>query len=202
MNALTPGFHGKPRRLTDRLPPGQYPTEMFPVLSAGPTPRLRTETYTFTLTSETGERHTWDWDGLLALPQEEVTTDLHCVTRWSKFDTRWKGVALDTLLEAAGGAGPRARYIVAESHGGYTTNIPLAEVTGGRAWIVHEYDGFPVSPEHGGPLRLLVPRLYFWKSAKWLQGIRLTVEDEPGFWENAGYHSHGDPWREERTWSD
>ncbi|WP_033260446.1 molybdopterin-dependent oxidoreductase [Kitasatospora setae] len=133
------------------------------------------------------------------VPQQDVTTDLHCVTRWSKFDTRWRGVSLDTLLADAETA---ADFVIAHCHGGYTTNLPLEDVLDGQAWIVHEYDGFPLSPEHGGPARLLVPHLYLWKSAKWVRGLTLSPVDEPGFWEAAGYHNHGDPWREQRTWQD
>ncbi|MFF4089208.1 molybdopterin-dependent oxidoreductase [Streptomyces nigra] len=201
MSSLSPGFHGRgrPASLSERLPPGQYPTESFPVLSAGPTPRVPTETWTFTVTTETGEEHGWTWDEMTALPQEESVHDIHCVTRWSKFDTRWRGVSLDTLLADVDTA---AEYAVAHSYGGYTTNMPLEDLLDGKAWLVHTYDGYPLSPEHGGPARLLVPHLYFWKSAKWVRGLRLTQDDEPGFWETAGYHNYGDPWREQRHWGD
>ncbi|GAA2431815.1 sulfite oxidase-like oxidoreductase [Streptomyces macrosporus] len=199
MNSLSPGFRGRTHRFEGRLPPGQYPTESFPVLSAGPTPRVSTDDWEFTLTTETGDTRGWRWADLMAMPQEEPTVDIHCVTRWSKFDTTWRGVSLDVLLE---GVRTDAGFAVAECHGGYTTNLPLADLRGGRAWIVHTYDGYPLSPEHGGPARLLVPHLYFWKSAKWVKGLRLRDRDEPGFWESAGYHDHGDPWREQRTWDD
>lgn len=199
MSGFSPGFHGKAHRFEGRLPPGQYPTESFPVLSAGPTPRVAQERWSFTVTDERGGSRSWTWDEMTALPQQEPTVDIHCVTRWSKFDTRWRGVSLDVLLD---GVETAARYVVAESYDGYTANLPLADVTGGRAWLAHSFDGYPLSPEHGGPARLLVPHLYLWKSAKWVKGLRLTTEDEPGFWESAGYHNHGDPWREQRTWSD
>jgi DMSO/TMAO reductase YedYZ molybdopterin-dependent catalytic subunit len=131
----------------------------------------------------------------MALPSEQVTADIHCVTRWSKLDTSWRGVAIDTLLAAMT---EDARFVLAFCDGGYTTNLPLADVTGGRAWLAFEYDGAPLAPEHGGPARLLVPHLYFWKSAKWVRGLELRTEDEPGFWERYGYHNYGDPWREQR----
>ncbi|MGW4807444.1 sulfite oxidase-like oxidoreductase [Kitasatospora sp. NPDC004272] len=197
--SLSPGFSGRRGFDTSRLPPGQYPTYDFPVLSAGPTPEVDTAEWEFTVTSETGWRATWTWEQFQALPQQEVTTDLHCVTRWSKFDTRWRGVSLDVLLAEAESA---ADFVIAHCHGGYTTNLPLEDVLDGQAWVVHAYDGFPLSPEHGGPARLLVPHLYLWKSAKWVRGLTLSTVDEPGFWEAAGYHNHGDPWREQRTWQD
>lgn len=197
--SLSPGFRGRARSLTDRLPPGQYPTESFPVLSAGPTPRVPTDRWTFTISTEEGTEHSWTWEELMALPQEDVVRDIHCVTRWSRFDTHWRGVSLDTLFEDVETA---AEYAVAHSHGDYTTNLPLEDLLDGRAWIAHTYDGRPLSPEHGGPARLLVPHLYFWKSAKWVRGIRLVHDDEPGFWETVGYHTYGDPWREQRHWGD
>ncbi|MGW3085264.1 sulfite oxidase-like oxidoreductase [Streptomyces sp. NPDC001108] len=199
MATLTPGFHGHPHTRGNRLPPGQFLTEDFPVLSAGPTPTIPTERWRFTLTTETGERHGWSWEELTALPQQELTTDLHCVTRWSKFDTCWRGVSLDTLLD---GVATTARFALAESYGGYTTNLLLDDLRGGKAWIAHTYEGEPLAAEHGGPARLLVPHLYFWKSAKWVTGLTLGTEDRRGFWEQFGYHDRGDPWREQRTWND
>ncbi|MET9913700.1 molybdopterin-dependent oxidoreductase [Streptomyces sp. NPDC006476] len=199
MSSFSPGFRGRARSLADRLPPGQYPTEQFPVLSAGPTPRVSTDTWTFTITTETGDTHSWTWAEMMALPQQETVTDIHCVTRWSKFDTPWRGVPLDAFFEDVETA---ADFVTVDSHGGYTTNLPLEDLLDGQAWIAHSYDGYPLSPEHGGPARLLVPHLYFWKSAKWVRGLRLTHEDEPGFWESVGYHNYGDPWREQRNWGD
>jgi DMSO/TMAO reductase YedYZ molybdopterin-dependent catalytic subunit len=182
-----------------RLPPGQYETRDFPVLSAGPTPRTPLEKWSFSIGGAVGERRTWTWQELMALPRQTVTVDIHCVTRWSKFDTTWTGVSVDTLLE---GAEPRGGFVAAVCDGGYTTNLPLTDVTGGRAWIAYEYDGLPLEPEHGGPARLLVPHLYLWKSAKWVRGLAVMAEDTRGFWESAGYHNHGDPWREQRYWGD
>ncbi len=199
MGVVTPGFQGRARSGNPRLPPGQYLAEDFPVLSAGPTPRVRTETWEFTVTTETGEKHTWNWAELMALPSEKPTVDIHCVTQWSKLDTRWRGVSVDTLV---GGLGTEADYVMVHSYGGYTTNLPLADLLDGQAWIAYEYGGRPLTPEHGGPARLLVPHLYFWKSAKWVRGLELKTRDEPGFWENAGYHDYGDPWREQRYQGD
>ncbi|WP_042381073.1 molybdopterin-dependent oxidoreductase [Streptacidiphilus melanogenes] len=199
MAALTPGFRARRRAPGDRLPPGQFTTEGFPVLSAGPTPVVGTDRWELTLTTETGDRRSWTWSRLMALPQDDLTTDLHCVTRWSKFDTRWGGVSLDVLLE---GVDTHATYAWIESYGGYTTNLPLADLRDGKAWIAHTYDGRPLPAEHGGPARLLVPHLYLWKSAKWISGIQLRLTDQQGFWESLGYHDYGDPWREQRTWGD
>ena len=199
MGVVTPGFRGRARSGNPRLPPGQYLAEDFPVLSAGPTPRVRTETWEFTITTEAGEKHSWSWAELMALPSEKPTVDIHCVTQWSKLDTRWRGVAVDTLV---GGLDTAADYVMVHSYGGYTTNLPLADLLDGQAWIAYEYDGKPLTPEHGGPARLLVPHLYFWKSAKWVRGLELKTRDEPGFWENVGYHDYGDPWREQRYQGD
>jgi DMSO/TMAO reductase YedYZ molybdopterin-dependent catalytic subunit len=199
MDVVTPGFRGRARSGNPRLPPGQYLAEDFPVLSAGPTPRVRTETWEFTVTTETGETHAWSWAELMALPSEKPTVDIHCVTQWSKLDTRWRGVAVDTLV---GGLDTAADYVMVHCYGGYTTNLPLADLLDGQAWVVYEYGGKPLTPEHGGPARLLVPHLYFWKSAKWVRGLELKTRDEPGFWENVGYHDYGDPWREQRYQGD
>jgi DMSO/TMAO reductase YedYZ molybdopterin-dependent catalytic subunit len=132
---------------------------------------------------------------LVPKPCERITVDIHCVTKWSKFDTTWTGVSIDTLLE---GVETRAGYVLAFCDGGYSTNLPLEDVRGGKAWVAYEYDDEPLDPVHGGPARLLVPHLYFWKSAKWLRGIELRHEDTPGFWEGNGYHNYGDPWKEQR----
>jgi len=199
MGVVTPGFRGRDRSGNPRLPPGQYLAEDFPVLSAGPTPRVRTETWEFTVTTETGEKHAWSWAELMALPSEKPTVDIHCVTQWSKLDTHWRGVSVDTLI---GGLDTAADYVMVHAYGGYTTNLPLADLLDGQAWIAYEYGGKPLTPEHGGPARLLVPHLYFWKSAKWVRGLELKTRDEPGFWENVGYHDYGDPWREQRYQGD
>ncbi|GHF25037.1 molybdopterin-binding protein [Amycolatopsis deserti] len=199
MGIVTPGFRGRARSADEKLPPGQYLVEDFPVLSAGPTPRVRTETWRFTVTTETGQKHEWSWADLKALPLETPTVDIHCVTRWSKLGTTWRGVSLDTLLEDVDTA---ADYVMVESHGGYTTSLPLEDLLDGQAWIAYEFEGEDLPSEHGGPARLLVPHLYFWKSAKWVKGLRLMLDDDPGFWEAAGYHSYGDPWREQRYQGD
>jgi DMSO/TMAO reductase YedYZ molybdopterin-dependent catalytic subunit len=199
MAFVSRGFLGRRRGGTHggRLPPGQYDVgEGFPVLSAGPTPRTPLEQWTFTIELGTQPVNRWTWEEFQALPRDEITQDIHCVTKWSKFDTRWSGVSVDTLL--AGIPAPNAGYLVAFCDGGYTTNLPLADVTGGKAWVVDRYEGEPLDPEHGGPARLLVPHLYFWKSAKWVRGLRLLDHDEPGFWETLGYHNRGDPWLEQR----
>lgn len=199
MGIVSSGFFGRRREANADLPPGQYLTRDFPVLSAGPTPRVKTADWAFSITTEAGAEHRWTWAELQALPRDDVTVDLHCVTRWSKLETPWTGVSLDTLLaDVATGAG----YALVSSYGGYTTNLPLADLQGGKAWIAFGYDGEPLAAEHGGPARLLVPHLYLWKSAKWVRGMRLLTEDEPGFWETAGYHAYGDPWREQRYWND
>ena len=141
----------------------------------------------------------WTWDELRALPSETVTKDIHCVTKWSKLDTVWEGVAVDTLMERAGSA---HAYLLAYCDGGYTTNLPVEDVLDGKAWIAYSYGGEPLDPEHGGPARLLVPHLYVWKSATWIRGFELRDDDEPGFWEQNGYHLYGDPWKEQRYWGD
>jgi DMSO/TMAO reductase YedYZ molybdopterin-dependent catalytic subunit len=201
MPPFSRGFHGRRRPDVDpsRVPPGQYVTEDFPVLSAGPTPRVDKTAWTFAVDGAVDGSKTWTWDELNALPQETFTVDIHCVTKWSKLGTSWTGVSVDTLLEDVS---TEAEHVSVWADGGYTTNLPLEDLQDGKAWVVHTYDGEPLEPAHGGPVRLLVPHLYFWKSAKWVRGLTLTVLDEPGFWENAGYHNYGDPWREQRYWSD
>ena len=200
MSVISRGFSGRRRPDGDRLPPGQYLERGFPVLSAGPTPSVNTATWKFTITSETGETaRRWDWREFTALPAEQITKDIHCVTKWSKFDTQWRGVSLDTLLD---GVETNAGYVMARSYGGYTTNLPVADLRGGKAWVAYEYDGKPLHPEHGGPARLLVPHLYIWKSAKWVTGLDLMAHDRHGFWEELGYHDYGDPWREQRYQGD
>ena len=197
MAIVTRGFRGRRRSEGVDLPPGQYLTEDFPVLSAGPTPHVPLDRWTFTITNEAGQSTAWSWAELNALSTEEVTVNLHCVTRWSKLGTRWRGVSVDTVLEAVDTA---ADFALVRSFGGYTTNLPVADLTGGQAWIATTYDGEPLDPEHGGPARLLVPHLYLWKSAKWVSGMVLSDEEELGFWESVGYHVYGDPWREQRYW--
>ena len=197
MSPISRGFRGRRQPNVDprRVPPGQYVTSDFPVLSAGPTPRTPLEKWTFSIAAG-GKRKSWTWQEFRALPAETVTADIHCVTRWSKLDTTWEGVSVDTLLGQVGDVA--AGFVLDDCDGGYTTNLPLADVTGGQAWVAFGYDGEPLEPEHGGPARLLVPHLYFWKSAKWVRGLELLDANEPGFWETYGYHMYGDPWREQR----
>ena len=184
-----------------RLPPGQSPTEKFPVLSVGPDPRVATESWTLSVFGEVDAAYALDWDELLALPQVDLTTDIHCVTRWSKFDTRWTGVAVRDLIERALPRADASQALV-HAHGGYTTNLPLEALLDDDVLVAHSFDGRPLEREHGGPARLLVPQRYFWKSAKWVSAIQLLDHDEPGLWERNGYHNEGDPWREERHTTD
>jgi DMSO/TMAO reductase YedYZ molybdopterin-dependent catalytic subunit len=174
-------------------------TRDFPVLSAGPTPHTPLDAWSFTVRGSVDSPVSWSWNEFQALPHETFTVDIHCVTKWSKLDTTWSGVALDTLLDAAPS---EAAHVLAFCDGGYTTNVPVADLRGGKAWIVDQYDGQPLDPEHGGPARLLVPHLYFWKSAKWIRGLELRLADQPGFWEMFGYHNYGDPWKEQRYYGD
>ena len=178
-----------------RVPPGPYMTQGFPVLSAGPTPHTPLPEWTFSIRQGGDTLKSWTWQEFQALPAETVTVDIHCVTRWSKLDTVWRGVPVDTLLDQVAHDAP---YVLAFCDGGYTANLPVKDVTGGQAWVAFDYDGQPLESEHGGPARLLVPHLYFWKSAKWVRGLELLDHDEPGFWETYGYHIYGDPWREQR----
>ena len=198
MSVISRGFTGR-RRSDEQLPPGQYLTEDFPVLSAGPTPKVDLSRWEFAISTESGQRHTWSWPQFTALPSQTPTVDLHCVTKWSKLHTDWKGVSVDDLLANVDTA---AEYVLVHSYGGYTTNLPLEDLLDGKAWIAYEFGGAPLEPEHGGPARLLVPHLYLWKSAKWVKEIQLLLQDEPGFWESVGYHNYGDPWREQRYWGD
>ena len=200
MTPVSRGFTGR-RAPVDgsRVPPGQYVTADFPVLSAGPTPHTSLGEWSLTIDGAVSRNASWSWDELIALPAEQIEVDIHCVTKWTKLDTTWRGVAVDRLLD---GLATSAGYVTAWCDGGYTTNLPLADLTGGRAWVAYEYGGEPLDPEHGGPARLLVPHLYFWKSAKWLRGLTLTTADAPGFWERYGYHDRGDPWLEQRYQGD
>lgn len=181
----------------DRIPPGQHLVHDFPVLSAGPTPQLSRADWTFTVRVGPTPIKRWTWDEFNALPRSAYTRDIHCVTTWSKLDTRWEGILVDDLLADAGVAPPTA-YLLAHSVDGYSTNLPVADVTGGQGMIATHYEGEPLTPDHGGPARLVVPHLYFWKSAKWINGLQFTTRDEAGFWELRGYHMYGDPWREQR----
>jgi DMSO/TMAO reductase YedYZ molybdopterin-dependent catalytic subunit len=196
---VTRGFTGHPRREAADLPPGQFLVEDFPVLSAGPTPQVDLDDWEFTIEAEIGDRRSWTWEQFRALPSETVEVDLHCVTGWSKLHTTWAGVSIDTLLADVA---TEAEYALVSSYGGYTTNLPLADLLDGQAWIAFGYDGEDLEAVHGGPARLLVPHLYLWKSAKWVRGVHLRDENQPGFWESLGYHEYGDPWREQRYWGD
>ncbi len=195
---VTRGFTGRGRSsdTASRIPPGQYLEHDFPVLSAGPTPQIEPEDVTFTLKVGPKAVKTWSWAELQALPQTDVTRDIHCVTKWSKFDTVWEGVSIDDLLAAAGVA-PPSPWLLALSNDDYDTNVPVADLLGGRAMVATHFDGASLAAEHGGPARLLVPHLYFWKSAQWIQGMRFTARDDAGFWELRGYHMYGDPWRQQ-----
>jgi len=171
----------------------------FPVLSAGPTPQTALDDWSFSIVGEIDEPRRWSWKEFRELPSETFSTDIHCVTKWSKLDTSWTGVSVDRLLE---GVDTAADFATVFADGGYTTNLTLDDLRGRQAWVVFEYGGLPLHPEHGGPARLLVPHLYLWKSAKWVRGIALQNEEHPGFWESNGYHMLGDPWREQRYWGD
>ncbi|MEH3054874.1 MAG: sulfite oxidase-like oxidoreductase [Patulibacter minatonensis] len=197
MPPVSRGFKGRRREGVDatRIPPGQHLVRDFPVLTYGPTPQVDTARWSFSLDGAVSAGRRWSWDEFQAMPREQVTTDIHCVTTWSKLDTTWSGVPVDAFFA---GIEPGGGFVQAWCDGGYTTNLPLDDVLGGRAWVVDRYDGAPLAPAHGGPARLLVPHLYFWKSAKWVRGLTVTVQNEPGFWEENGYHDRGDPWREER----
>jgi DMSO/TMAO reductase YedYZ molybdopterin-dependent catalytic subunit len=197
MAVVNRGFGGRRRQPgAGLIPPGQYLVDDFPVLTAGPTPVVSLDTWDFTIVDHAGDQLArWTWPELRSLPSESITVDLHCVTSWSKLATRWTGVPVDTLLADVDTS---AEFVLAFCDGDYTTNVPLADVTDGKAWVAYGYDGDELEPEHGGPARLLVPHLYLWKSAKWVRGLQLLDDDEPGFWESVGYHNYGDPWRQQR----
>lgn len=201
--AVTRGFV---RRRADgpegRLPPGQYDTGVgWPVLTAEATPQIAPESWKITVDGLVEQPTTWTWDEVQQLPPSTYNGDIHCVTTWSKFDVAFTGVSVDTLLAVATPR-PDTAFVMAHSSTGYTTNLPLSDVTGGKAWLVWEYGGKPLAREHGGPVRLLVPHLYFWKSAKWISRLELMSHDQPGFWERNGYHDRGDPWLEQRYQGD
>jgi DMSO/TMAO reductase YedYZ molybdopterin-dependent catalytic subunit len=201
---ITRGFLGRrpPPEVAGRLPPGQYLETGFPVLSAGPTPHISHAEWRFSLRSGPKPIKSWSWEEFGKLPHTIITRDIHCVTKWSKFDTRWEGVSIDDIFADAGLDTPPTPFILAHSFDGYSTNVPAKDLVGGKAMIATAYDGHPIMPDHGGPARLLVPHLYFWKSAKWVNGLQFTERDEPGFWELRGYHIYGDPWREQRFTGD
>jgi DMSO/TMAO reductase YedYZ molybdopterin-dependent catalytic subunit len=200
---VTRGFLGRrpPPEIAKRLPPGQYLENGFPVLSAGPTPRIATAAWRFDLKNGPRLVKSWSWDEFAKLPHTGITRDIHCVTKWSKFDTMWDGVMVDDILKDAGIDAP-TEFVLAHSSDGYSTNVPTKDLVGGKAMVATSYDGMPIPADHGGPARLLVPHLYFWKSAKWVSGLQFTERDEAGFWELRGYHMYGDPWREQRFTGD
>ena len=195
MTIVSRGFAGRRNAADVKLPPGQYLTTDFPVLSAGPTPHIALDRWEFVIEDCNKVLKRWDWRSFRQLPTERTTVDLHCVTRWSKLGTSWEGVSLDVLLADTK---TECAFAMFRSYGDYTTNVPLKDIMNGQAWIAFNYDGVDLAPEHGGPARLLVPHLYLWKSAKWVKGLTLMPHNEPGFWENLGYHIYGDPWKEQR----
>ncbi len=196
---VTRGFVGRRRspERGQRIPPGQYLTDDFPVLSAGPTPHTPPAEWSFRIEGLVSKPVVWTWAEFNALPSREFVVDISCVTKWTKLDTRWQGVSVDTLLEHVE-LHRKAAFLTAFSDGGYTTNLPLPDVVNNQAFVAYAYEGGPLAPEHGGLARLVVPHLYFWKSAKWVRGLRIVEQDQPGFWESFGYHNRGDPWLEER----
>jgi DMSO/TMAO reductase YedYZ molybdopterin-dependent catalytic subunit len=183
----------------NRVPPGQYLTEGFPVLTVGPNPDYDLSTWDFQVYGEVEDELQLSWDELQALPQKDLVTDIHCVTRWSKLDTAWRGVAVSDLLGRAR-VKPEGKFVMAYSDGGYTTNLPLEVVLDDDVLLAHTFDGKPLEHDHGGPLRLLVPKRYFWKSAKFVRKLEVMSEDRMGFWELNGYHNDADPWKEQRHW--
>lgn len=197
---INKGF--KPKREKDkRLPPGQYETKDFPVLSLGPTPQISKSDWSLKIFGLVEHEIELDWEKINTFPQKNVVKDIHCVTKWSKFDTNWKGVDLEDIISIVK-VKKEATHIIAYSYDGYTTNLPMEDILNGKAMVALEYDGQDIEAKHGGPARLLVPHLYFWKSAKWLKGIEFVDADQPGFWEKRGYHNYGNPWKEQRYTND
>ena len=180
-----------------RVPPGQYVTEKFPVLHYGSVPRVDLATWDFKVYGEVDNPFTLTWTEFQALPRKQVTTDIHCVTRWTKLDTHWEGVAIQTILELAQ-VRPSATHVVSHAEQGYTANVPLSVLDDADVLLADTFDGQPLEPEHGYPLRLLIPKKYFWKSSKWVRGLEFLDHDQLGFWERYGYHNDADPWNEER----
>ena len=197
---INEGF-GQNKSKNEKIPPGQYLEKSFPILSAGPTVHINKESWDFTIFENDTIISKISWEELNDFPKKEINTDIHCVTKWSKFDTNWTGVRLDTLLQASN-ITFSGNYVMVFCDGGYTTNIPLEALLDGKSLIAFEYEGDPISTDHGGPVRLIVPGLYFWKTAKWIRGIKFMNDDLPGFWEEYGYHMLGDPWKEQRYWGD
>ena len=198
MKIVNKGFTGKGGDSYHRLPPGQSEVFRWPTLTYGPTPRLDTKDWTLMIDGAVNTPVTLDWKSFNALPSLHVTTDIHCVTRWSRFDMAWEGVSLDELIALAGGLTPDAKFLLVETVEGYTTNLPIRDVLNNQAMVATKAHGEQLMPEHGGPARLFVPHLYLWKSAKWVTKLTFSATDLPGFWERNGYHNYGDPWKEER----
>jgi len=198
MSIVNKGFIGKGGLDQDRLPPGQTRVSTWPVLTYGPTPHIDIKKWSLTIDGAVNSPITLDWEQFNILSKTVLKTDIHCVTRWSRLDMPWEGVSLDELIGLAGGLTPEAKFVIATTVEGYTTNLPVRDVINNQALVATTADGEPLTPEHGGPARLFVPHLYFWKSAKWIQRLTFTQSDHPGFWEVNGYHNYGDPWKEER----
>ena len=184
-----------------RVPPGQYVTQRFPVLHAGVTPKVKLAEWNFVVTGVVGEPITWSYQDFLDLPQLERTFDIHCVTKWTKLDTTWRGVAVTELMSRIAPT-PGSSHVMVLAEQGFTANLPIADFLRPENLFAHTFGGEPLEPDHGWPLRLVVPHLYFWKSVKWVRGLRFLDQDTPGFWERNGYHMYGDPWREQRYWGD
>lgn len=182
-----------------RIPPGQHETRRWPVLHAGPTPHVDLARWDFRLSGLVDPPRTWTWDEFRALPAARVFADMHCVTRWSRLDNTWEGVLVRDVL-AGVIIKPEARFVLIHAENGFTTNLPLPDFLGDDCLFAWSHDGQPLDRDHGYPLRLVIPRLYAWKSAKWVRGVEFLDHDVQGFWEENGYHAHGDPWGEERFW--
>lgn len=197
MALINPGFKSPDHR-DGHLPPGQSEVSNWPVLTYGPTPHISTDQWELEITGEVNKPMKLNWAEFNKLPKTTLATDIHCVTRWSKLGMEWEGVSIDELIKLAGGLTEDANFLIASSYGGYSTNLPVADVANGQALVATHANDEPLTPEHGGPARLFVPHLYFWKSAKYVNQLTLTEHDDPGFWEVNGYHNYGDPWREQR----
>ena len=182
-----------------KAPPGQYLTEKFPVLTFGPTPRIDMDTWRFRVFGLVEEELELDWSSFVSVDRTTVDAEFHCVTQWSRLDNTWEGVAFNELIQLVSPR-PQAKFVMVHCYGGYTTNLALDVLQDRDVLFAHRHDGAPLAPEHGGPLRLIVPKRYGWKSAKWVNGLEFMVEDAPGFWEERGYHMEGDPWKEDRFW--
>ena len=189
-----------PERVQPDAPPGQFVTDRFPVLTFGPTPRIGLDTWQFKIFGLIDQEITLDWQQFNDLPQVTLDAEFHCVTQWSKLQNTWEGILFTDVMKLVTPK-PEAKYVMAHCYGGYTTNVALDVLVDDDVLFAHSHDGAPLTPEHGGPMRLVVPKRYGWKSAKWVSGIEFMAEDEPGFWEMRGYHMEGDPWKEERFWS-